>query len=149
MKIFAAREQDAHEGWVWLYKPELPQRCVIKITNLANTKIIYCEALQIDENFLKQYNQEPRYFINTRNDTIVMSEWYRAGLGGISTNSDVELSIKPCQSFIGQYQASIHHPQTVVRLAARLGALGLILGLLSFSNIGSLWELVKLAIVRG
>lgn len=145
MKVFAARESDAHEGWVWLYNPELPQRCVIKITNVANNKTVYCEALQIDENFLKQYNQEPRYTIDEPDNTIVIGAWYRAGLGGISKNSDAELSIKPCQSWIGQYYASIHHPQAVVRLAAKLGALGLFLGILSLFNFSNLLQMIKSA----
>ena len=53
MKVFSALKDDVHQGWVWLENTSLPPRGVICITNLSNGKRIYCEALQIDGNFLK------------------------------------------------------------------------------------------------
>ncbi|MDD5277837.1 MAG: hypothetical protein PHR16_17405 [Methylovulum sp.] len=129
MKIFAALEKDAHEGWVWLYNPNLPARCVVKITNPANRKSIYCEALQIESNFLKQYNQTPRINITEPSSTIVIGAWFRASLGGLETKSEIPLKIESRQSCWGQYKASTSHPQAVVRLAANLGGIGLILGI--------------------
>lgn len=140
MKIFAAREEDVHQGWVWLQNPKIPARCVVKITNPSNGRCIYCEALQIDANFLKHYNQPDRIKIQDPTSSIVMGAWFRAGLGGIQTKSEVPLEIKPCQSCWGQYMASVHHPQTVVRLAAGLGGVGFILGVIGLVlGVISIW----------
>ncbi len=130
MKIFSAREEDAHQGWVWLQDPSLPARSVIKIRNAQTGKSVYCEALQIDRNFLKNYNQERRFTIDDPANTIVIGAWYRAGLGGIQSQSEVPLTVSECNSYWGQFKACIGHPQVVVRLAAWLGGIGLVLGIL-------------------
>lgn len=130
MKIFAARDEDAHQGWVWLKAPAMPARCVIKITNPASQKSIYCEALQIDSNFLADYNQSPRISIEDPQDTLVISAWYRANLGGMSTRNVLSLEIRSCNTWFGKFRACIDHPQVVVRLAAWLGGIGFILGVI-------------------
>jgi hypothetical protein len=130
MKLFAAREEDAHQGWVWLKQPSLPSRCVVQITNPQNGKCVYCEALQIDDNFLKQYNQSPRFTINDPTQSLVIGAWYRAGLGGVQTQVNATLEIRECNSWIGQFRACTGHPQVVVRLAAWLGGIGLVLGII-------------------
>jgi hypothetical protein len=130
MKLFAARDEDAHQGWVWLQDPALPPRSVVRITNPANSLTVYCEALQIDQSFLREYNQRPRLSICEPQESLVIGAWYRARLGGLATQSDVPLEIKACNSWIGQFCACVHHPQVVVRLAAWLGGIGLILGVI-------------------
>lgn len=130
MQIFAAREDDAHQGWVWLQDPTLPTRGVVKITNPAAGRSVYCETLQIESNFLNQYNQPPRCTITDPKNTLVIGAWYRAALGGIATQANVPLKIQTCDSWWGHYKASASHPQVVVRLATHLGVLGLILGLI-------------------
>lgn len=130
MKIFAAQSEDAQQGWVWLKKPNLPVRSIIKIKNTANGKSVYCEALQIDQNFLNSYNQLSRFTISNPSDALVINGWYRAALGGISTQSDASLSISPCNFWWGKFKACTHHPQTVVRVAAWLGLISVVLGLL-------------------
>lgn len=140
MEIFGAQEEHAHQGWVWLQMTSLPPRGVVKITNLTTKRSVYCEALQIDANFLRIYNQSPRRNITNPETTLVISEWYRAGLGGISTRTDVPLTIRACNSFFGQFLACIGHPQVIVRLAAWLGGIGLILGVIGLVlGIASLW----------
>lgn len=52
MKLFAALREDTQQGWVWLQDSCLPARSIVKITNPANGNVVYCEALQIDNNFL-------------------------------------------------------------------------------------------------
>ena len=140
MRLFAALHEGAQQGWVWLQDPTLPARSLIRIKNPDNGKVVYCEALQIDENFLDTYNQKPRFTISTPKEALVISGWYRAALGGVSTQSDVHLSIKPCNSWWGKFKASTHHPQTVVRVAAWLGLISVILGLWSaVLGAASLW----------
>ena len=58
MKIFAALRDHINEGSVWLQITALPARSIVKITNIESGKSIYCEALQIDPNFLAEYNKK-------------------------------------------------------------------------------------------
>jgi len=141
MKIFAAMKEDAHQGWVWLQDSSLPARSVIKITNPLNRKTIHCETLQIEDNFLFLYNQFPRISISKPDSTIVIGRWYRASLGGLNTQEDIPLTIKPCNSVWGRLMACIDHPQTVVRVtvwlgivSVGLGLIGAVLGVLSFCD---------------
>lgn len=129
MKLFASLREDSQQGWIWL-QDNLPARSVVKIKNIGNGKVIYCEALQIDKNFLASYNRSSRFTIKSPQESLVISGWYRACLGGVSTQSDIRLEITPCNSWWGKFKACTHHPQTVVRVAAWLGVLSLVLGLL-------------------
>lgn len=140
MKLFAALSDDAHQGWVWLQDASLPARCVVKITNQANGRSIYCEALQFENNFLTEYNKPPRFTIEYPASSLVIGAWFRAGLGNLRTQSEVSLSIKRCSSPWGQFRACTHHPQIVVRLATWLGGIGLVLGLIGV--VLGLWSLV-------
>jgi hypothetical protein len=129
MKLFAALHDDTNQGWIWLQDAQLPARCVIKITSPKNGKCIYCEALQIDTNFLRKYNQSPRINITDPVSSLVINDWFRVKLGGLATQSDVPLTIKPSECWWGKFKACTDHPQIVVRVAAWLGAIGLILGI--------------------
>ena len=73
MKIYASQQNDIGEGLVWIKKADLPPRCVVKITNSESGRIVFCEALQIEKNFLKQYNQSPRFSIDNPETSIVIS----------------------------------------------------------------------------
>jgi hypothetical protein len=130
MKLFAALREESQVGWVWLQDSTLPARSIVRIKNPENGKVVYCEALQIDKNFLDFYNQVPRFQISTPQETLVINGWYRAALGGVPTQSDVHLSIKPCNSCWGKFIACTHHPQIVVRSAAWLALVSIGLGLL-------------------
>jgi hypothetical protein len=129
MKLFAALREDTQQGWVWLQDASLPARSVVKITNPENGKTVYCEALQIENNFLSAYNQSPRISITEPEASLVISGWYRAGLGDLSTQADVPLKIKPSNCWWGKFKACTDHPQIIVRVAVWLGAIGLILGI--------------------
>lgn len=130
MKVFAALACDSQQGWIWLKDATIPPRSVVKITNLKTKKTIYCEALQIDNNFLKEYNQAPRLNINNPSETIVINHWYRASLGGLATQEDAKLKIQICNSWYGKIKACTDHPQAVVRVAVWLGVIGILLGLI-------------------
>jgi len=130
-KILAATRVDMNEGWVWISDRNFQPRSVIKITYKKNNKSIYCEALKIDENFIKEYNQPPRYNINANENTIVMNDWYRKRLGGIKTKQKYDLEISVKNTWWGKLRASTGHPQIVVRHAIWFAFIGLVLGVLS------------------
>jgi hypothetical protein len=136
MQIFAAREQDAHQGWIWLQNPNFLDRCVVKITNPANRRSVYCEVCQIEDNFLRKYNQRPRIIITNPASTIVIGGWYRARLGGLQTQTDVVLEVRSCRRprrWWWQFNACVGHPQTVVRMAAWMGGIGLVVGIIGLA----------------
>ncbi|WP_156915768.1 hypothetical protein [Desulfatirhabdium butyrativorans] len=141
MKLFASREEDAHQGWVWLQNANIPERCIVKITNPANKKRIYCEALQIENNFLSGYNQPPRHFITDPASSLVINGWFRNRLGNLQSQNNIPLIIKPCHSWWAQFKACTNHPQIIVRLAARLGGISLFLGVLGILlGLISIWK---------
>src|SRR5437588_547541 len=97
-KVYASLKEDINEGWCWITKPRLPPRSIVRIENLSTTgKVVYCEALHIDPNFVEAYSARPRtYNINLSNgkDVIVIDEWYRHRLGDLETQSEYELLIE-------------------------------------------------------
>ncbi len=126
MKVYAALRDDVGEGHVWFQRPGLPERCVVKITNKGRS--VYCEALQIEKNFLEAYNQSPRVTIDNPASSIVMSYWYRAHLGGLETQKSYPLTVKVAKPLWGQLRACMQHPHLVVRVAVWLGILSVVLG---------------------
>lgn len=134
--IRAALREEANDGWIWI--EDFPSRSVVEISNRKNKRSVVCQTRKPDENFLKIYNDGRRHEIKPEQDTIVMSAWYRDALGGFgttnrdnSTDTKVSLDIRPYRWWIwGQLRAASHHPDIVVRLGTRLGALGVWLGLL-------------------
>lgn len=140
LKLFAAREDDSHQGWVWLQRSTLPARSIVKIKNSNNGKQVFCEALQIDDNFLRSYNQSPRLTIDQPSEVLVIGAWYRSGLGAIHSQEELPLEIEECNSLIGRFKACTGHPQVVVRLATWLGGIGLVLGVIGLAlGILSIW----------
>jgi hypothetical protein len=130
MKLFAAREEDAHQGWVWLQNNYYPPRSVVKIKNPLNGRSVCCEVLQIDKNFLERYNKPPRASIINPSEALVIGAWYRAQLGEIQSQSEVPLEVSACNSWWGKFRACSSHPQIVVRLSVWLGGTSLVLGII-------------------
>lgn len=131
MRIFAARRDEVNEGFVWLNRPSLPSRCVVQIKNPAQSKSVFCEALQIDDNFLREYNSDShRVRLTIADDPLVIGGWFRAQLGGLVKQREYELQISPCNNWWGKLCACFHHPQVMVRVGAWLGVIGVFLGLM-------------------
>jgi len=153
LRVFPALRDDMSQGWVWLDKDGLAARSIVCITNRANGKTVYCEALKIDRNFLDEYNQPPRFSITDPKNSIVIGYWYRWKLGEIATQADHEFDVRPSNGCWGKFRACAQHPQIVVRIAIWLALCSVVLGLLGVAlGIISLWPskaTAELPVARG
>lgn len=137
--IRASLHDEANDGWVWV--EEVSSRSLIKISSKTHGRNVVCQTRKLDENFKSLYNAEGtrRRKIELGQNTIVMPEWYRDALGGFGTTPEDNKTGKVSLEFyqLGrwkpwwQMRAASHHPDIVVRLGVRLGAIGTWLGLLS------------------
>ncbi len=91
---------------------------------------MFCERLEIDDNFTKEYNQPPRVHIKPNEDTAVINAWYRKRLGGIPTKKSHDLKIIEANGWWGKLRANTGHPQVVVRLATWLAVISVALGVI-------------------
>ena len=149
-RLFAALHEDIAEGFVWLQQEGLPARGIVKIARRSNgAKSIFCEALQLEKNFLTRYNNDRERRCKIRSDdetsALVVNHWYRAKLGKpgppLETKTDYQLEITPANSLPGRLCACVQHPQLVVRVATWLGAIGIGLGF-----VGALFGVVGICI---
>ena len=129
LKVFASLSEDINNGWVWVPESLVGERSVVRIENKKLGKVVFCEALQIGDNYLKRYNTNDRtHRISDKAESIVMSEWYRKKLGITSTQTEIDFEIAKKDSPCGHVRAPLHHPQIVVRLAIELAILSVVLG---------------------
>jgi hypothetical protein len=133
--IRKALKDETNEGWIWLARQS---RTVVKNKNPRGKRAVYSQVRDIrDPNFLKHYNQPGggRRLISDEHHTMVMSQWYRLGLGIPGTATEAELEVKEFGRWgwrwWGELRAASHHPDIVVRLATGLGVLGAYLGILA------------------
>ncbi len=130
-RVFASLKEDINSGWVWLGSPKLQQRSIIRITNRNNGKSVCCEALRIDENFRQDYNQRARtYKIDTRENVIVINEWFRSKLGGFCPQTEQDFAIFPQDERWGRLRACLQHPQIAVRLPMEIAIVSVVLGII-------------------
>lgn len=129
-EIHAATLDSVEAGHVWV-QPELSfgQRPVCQIHNVQTGKKVYCEVLNIDDNYRRhRSNNISASQIPQEAPAIAMNQWYRAKLGISKTRALVTLEIFPANSWYGKLMTCWHHPQIVVRLATVLACLSLLLG---------------------
>lgn len=129
-RVLASLRDDMNQGWVWITKPDIKPRSIMKIKYKNTNKSIYCECLKIDDNYKVVYNKPPREYIQNE-ATITINEWYRKKLGGISTKTNEELEIIFADNFFGKLQANLQHPQVVVRMATHLALISVVLGIVT------------------
>jgi len=132
LKIHAALHADVNQGWVWLGRSNLPYRSVVRLFSTAANKSVYCEALTIDDNFLRNYNREPRIPITDPQSTLVAAEWYRKRLGDLKTGTESDIEVTPANCMYGRIRACLDHPQIVVRIAVKLAIWSVVLGIAGF-----------------
>ena len=130
-KVFTALKEDINSGWVWICDKTISERAIVKIRKINSKKRIYCEALSIDENFLREYNTMPRIFIKNPSSSIVVNSWYRKQLGNIKPQSECDLAIKKVDNTYGKIRASLKHPQVAVRMTTKIALWSVVLAILS------------------
>ncbi|HEY1205180.1 MAG: hypothetical protein ABSH46_18680 [Bryobacteraceae bacterium] len=148
-KLYAALHEDIAQGFVWLKYPDLPARCIVKLTYNSNghRRAVFCEALQFDKNFLRRYNEQLRCTIKDDESSLassmVINHWYRARLGRpgapLETKREYPLEVKAYDrwynTWYGKLRACMGHPQIVVRVAVCMALLSAALGSLSFLGV--------------
>jgi hypothetical protein len=153
-RTFGALHEDTDKGWVWLLLGEttgLSSRMTIRISRPEAKRSIYCEYRALDDNFVRTYDTSEDttsiYFTNKQNaprrdilidlsslgDVIVLSDWYRKGLGGFNTTArsggKQKLNIcKPWFPLWADLRAACQHPEPGVRVTTRVAILGTWLG---------------------
>jgi hypothetical protein len=131
-KVYASLKNDTNEGRVWLNHSAISGRSVVGIRNNKNRKTIYCEALLIDENYVKDYNSGNTRKICNSEPIITINHWYRDRLGIEETNRDYDLTILPGSHILGHFLSCLKHPQIVARVATWMSIFSLLLGIIGF-----------------
>ena len=131
-KVLSSMRADMNEGWAWISSHNYAPRSIIKIKNKSNGSKVYCESLEIDGNFITEYNDKnsQRIKINKAEKTIILNGWHRKRLGGIETNKFHNLEVSDANNLWGKLCAGADHPQTVVRITTWLGVISAGLGLI-------------------
>lgn len=132
-KIYASLYEDITAGWVWIGKRECIQRAVIKIKNKTAGKSIYCEALEIDGNFINKYREKTGKLIDSQERALIINEWYRKRLGNLEPQKEYDLEIKYRIKLFGKIKAIMEHPQEAIRIASWLAFLSIVIGVLGLA----------------
>ena len=135
-RIYAAIRDDVSSGWIWINNKKIQQRSILFIYNPQNKKYLYSEALKIEGNYLRNYNQSnsgriPLLIGNENEPVIVINEWYRHKLGDIQTQEYCELEITEENNCVGWIMACLHHPQIIVRIATILAIISIFISIIS------------------
>jgi hypothetical protein len=126
-KIYVAQSTDVNQGWIWLGSRDLPHRTIVRLSARDTGGTVYCEALSIDDNFLRSYNRPPRITITDPLSALVVAEWYRKCLR-LEARTEAEIDVEPANHLFGKLHACLDHPQIVVRIAVILGMWSVVLG---------------------
>ncbi len=131
LRVFASLSEDINSGWIWVPQNLVNERTVVWIKNSNSGKAVFCEALQIGENYVNRYNTNDRtYCLVDKNVSIVMNEWYRKKLGISETQTEIDFKVVTKDNPWGHLMACLHHPQIIVRLAMELAIVSVVLGLI-------------------
>jgi len=134
--ICAALEEEYDAGWVWLENPPFTSRTPIELRIPRTRWRTFCEARHIDQNFRDTYDAKP-HTIKLKpvdgppvDNPLVISQWYRHALGGVSTSrhregQQTEIQIRKLW-FPGwrTLRVASHHPDMAVRIGLGMAMLG-------------------------
>lgn len=139
-KVYPALFEDVNSGWVWISENIISERGIVKIERRDNGKSVFCEAIPMDENFLRHYNDKKSRRIDIDGDAknnVVINGWYRKKLGitkSLKKQRDYQLAIIPCNctpEWLAGWRVMWHHPQVVVRTTLILAAISVGLAAIS------------------
>lgn len=99
-----------------------------------NGKSIWAEVQAVDENYIKNYNNNPNTIkIKEGDQLIAANQWYRDALG-LEKKHSHNLKIEPiiCSWLfpLRQMQAALKHSDSSIRICADLAIVSVFLGLL-------------------
>ena len=129
-RIFAALHEETNGGWIWLKLEQQATRTTIKLRHREKRRNVYCEYREIDEAFVRHYNEYAEKFplpqdTSEWGEIIVISDWYRRALGGLDLQTKAELKVaKPFWSHWADLRAACQHPEPGTRVATRLSIFG-------------------------
>ncbi|HKV27040.1 MAG TPA: hypothetical protein VJN90_02040 [Candidatus Acidoferrales bacterium] len=138
--VYAALHEETDKGWVWLKIDGAVPRTTIKLVKKGSGDghTVYCEYRELDKRFVKRYNEHAERFplpdeTNEWKNILVISDWYRRALGGVTLQKSIDLEIiKPRWLHWADVRAACHHPEPGVRVAMRLAVFGTWLALSAF-----------------
>lgn len=115
-KIYPTLYSEIRKGTVWSFYETNSN--LIKIKNIENKKSIIVAHRKIENNFIKIYNQSD--FTNpleiSNKNVILIDEYYRNKLC-IKKYCELELEIKPVNSFCGKLSYLSNHSDDIVRIS--------------------------------
>jgi len=138
-KVYAALHEDIAAPYVWLSEcPDMDHAlAVLRITQDPKKRVV-CQVREIDPNYRAKYNaSEHTRRLPDDKPVAVMSMWYRDLLGA-QKGEAIGIEVEPVRQGFprvcwAQLQFSRKHPDHSVRIAANLGIVSVLLGLLGFA----------------
>jgi hypothetical protein len=138
-EVHSSLREDLNEGWIWIkddgLKDKIEYRRRIVRIKTKNEKKVYCEALYIDDYYVKE-RKKRGYGIDFNKDHLIfISGWYRQKLGiereDIGCQRNLTITLPKLRLPMWSLQACLQHPQIVVFLATVLAIIGLGLGVIA------------------
>ena len=138
--IYDSPKEESNEGCIWIKQSGIPQRSIVRVKLKASGKCIFCEAMQMDYAFLRDFERKHPggLKVDHPDQSIVMNEWYRSCLNNLKIKNCYNMEIESANHLWGRINACLQHPQISVRSTAwlgitslGLGASGLFLGIIS------------------
>ena len=149
-EVHSALSEDMSQGWVWIenkrLEKDLNHRRRIVCISSQGWESVYCEALYLDDYYVKRFNEERKgeigEIVRGNQNLIFINGWYRGKLG-ISAGTKT-LSISIGKSLWSQFRALLQHPQVGVLLTTVLAIIGVGLGIigvgLGIISVKDLWS---------
>ena len=126
--VYPVLSEDINSGAAWLPGSMQMQR-LVKVTNKATSRTIYCEAMQTGATFEDRYNKQAQTPIADAQNFILLNYWYRRKLG-VDRYMEADLEVNSTSGWWASFMSCIQHPQIGVRLATWLGAWSFVLGVI-------------------
>ncbi|MDA0125997.1 MULTISPECIES: hypothetical protein [Vibrio] len=134
--VRASKIEDIGAPYIWGVGFDYPHKEIIRIKNPVSGRKVWVEFMFGDENFRKSYNERKTRTINSNEQTLIISQWYREIIE-VNKNESIELEVKKSRLplWIKTMLAARKHPDSTVRLATYLAVLSVVLGVIGCAPI--------------